>query len=129
MKVANYIRYEGWVDREKLPEIYNKADFFVMPSRDEGMPNAIGEAMASGLPVITTDIPGCMALVKDGENGFIVPRGKNGDPDVKKLAKAFTTIIHDPGLRSRMGLKSGELSEKFSWTITAEKFLESFGNV
>lgn len=59
------------VPGKELVELYKSADFYVLPSLIEGMSNAMLEAMAAGLPVITTDSPGCRDLVKDNVNGLI----------------------------------------------------------
>lgn len=53
-----------------IEDFFQTADFFILPSTNEGMPNVVLEAMSSGLPCITTKVSGCMDLVKDGKNGF-----------------------------------------------------------
>jgi len=126
LNIDKFIEFTGWVDREELPDVYRKANIFILPSRYEGMPNALAEAIATGLPVITTDIPGCTTLVKDGENGFIIPFDKNGDPELNKLINCIISLINDYGLRQRMGLRSREIAKQFTWDITAERFIKSF---
>lgn len=72
---------------------------FVLPSLlREGVPRTILEAMASGRAVITSDAPGCGETIRDGESGFIVPRG-----DAAALARAMARFLDDPGLAARMG--------------------------
>ena len=81
---------------------YARAAVFVLPSRFEGMPNVLLEAMASGLPPIVSDAsPGPLEEVTDGENGLVVPAG-----DVAALAGAMTRLAGDAELRHTMGQAS-----------------------
>jgi glycosyltransferase involved in cell wall biosynthesis len=70
----------------------------------------VNEAMACGLPIIATDVAGCVAdLVQHGENGYVVPAA-----DAGKLAEAMAAFARDPQLASRMGERSAGLIESFS---------------
>ena len=84
--------------REDVSVLLSAADLFVLPSHREGMPRSIIEAMASGLPVVTTDIRGCREEVIDGETGRLVPV-KNASA----LAAALQELVRDPELRRKMG--------------------------
>jgi glycosyltransferase involved in cell wall biosynthesis len=78
---------------------YHAADFFVLPSRREGTPNALLEAMSCGLPVIVSDgAPGPLELVEDGVTGLVVPVN-----DAAALASALRRLVSDGELRSRLG--------------------------
>ena len=78
---------------------YARAAMFVLPSRFEGMPNALLEAMAAGLPAVVSDAsPGPLEEVTHGENGLVVPAG-----DVAALTGAMTRLVGDAGLRRAMG--------------------------
>jgi glycosyltransferase involved in cell wall biosynthesis len=74
------------------------ADFFVLPSRDEGLPLAVLEAMARSLPVVVTPVGGVPEVVKDREHGLLVPVD-----DDRALAAAIETIARDLALRSALG--------------------------
>jgi glycosyltransferase involved in cell wall biosynthesis len=81
-----------------MPEVFAQADIACLPSYREGLPKVLIEAMAMGLPCVTTDVPGCREVVADGDNGFLVPAR-----DAEALAKALAKLIGDPALRERMG--------------------------
>src|SRR5262249_34746824 len=74
------------------------ADCFVLPSTIEGMSNALLEAMAVGLPLVATRIPGTEALVEDGRNGVLVPAN-----DAQELAQAVITLLKDRGRAAALG--------------------------
>ena len=67
------MHFLGWETADEVKKQYAQANLFLHPSRHEGMPNAILEAMASGLPVIATHIAGNEELVVEGHTGLLVP--------------------------------------------------------
>lgn len=89
---------------------YRAASIFVMPSRVEGTPNALLEAMSCGLPVIVSNgAPGLLEVVEDGKTGLVVPVN---DPDA--LANALRRLTHDHDLRSRIGAAARERVADYS---------------
>ncbi|KHK01388.1 glycosyltransferase family 4 protein [Desulfovibrio sp. TomC] len=116
--LADRVAFAGWAAREAMPGLLGGADLFVFPSRDEGMPNAVLEAMASGLPVVATRISGNEELVGDGETGFLVP-----PDDAPALAHALARLLADPGLCRRMGAAGRErVVREYSWQSVAERY-------
>lgn len=103
--------------QENIPEWLAISDIYVLPSYREGVPRTVLEAMAMGLPIVTTDVPGCRETVIEGQNGFLVP-----PRDVQALVRALQLLIDSFELRQRMGRRSRELAvERFSSEkITAE---------
>jgi glycosyltransferase involved in cell wall biosynthesis len=91
----------------QLRQLYQQADVFVLPSGSECFGIATLEAMATGLPVVVTDVGGTADIVEPGENGFIVPAG-----DVSALSTALDTILRDGDLRAAMGKRSRQLAEE-----------------
>ena len=86
----------GW-QRDVIPWLAI-TDIFVLPSYREGTPVTVLEAMAMGLPVVATNVPGCREAVIHEETGFLVP-----PRDVDKLIRAIQKLVEDPALRRRMG--------------------------
>ncbi len=99
--IAGTVRFEGRVD--DVAERLRSADIFVLPSLQEGMPNSLLEAMASGLPVIATRIGGVSDLVEDGVDGRLVEPA-----DAATLAGALRELIGDPARRERYGRAAAE---------------------
>ncbi|AVV35239.1 glycosyltransferase family 1 protein [Halomonas sp. SF2003] len=91
-----HVHFLGW--RTDTPELLRLCDVFVLPSRWEGMPLAILEAMGCGLPVIVSDIPGNRHLVHHAENGLLFPVENSGS-----LASALVELLENASLRIRLG--------------------------
>ncbi|MFB3818173.1 MAG: glycosyltransferase, partial [Candidatus Methylomirabilales bacterium] len=92
--------------------VYAGFDCFMMTSRREGLPNSLLEAMALGLPVVTTDVAGAKELVVDGTTGFVRPQG-----DVEGLGLALRRLAGDEALRRRLGQAGRQrVVEEFSFT-------------
>ena len=108
------IRYLGEVHDVK-PRIA-KSHVFVLPSYREGLPRAELEAMAMGLPVITTDVPGCREIIEHKKNGFMI-EAQHSTP----LAKAMKRFVDNKTLIESMGDHSRTIcEEKFSVDIVSE---------
>lgn len=110
---------EWWGFRRDMPEVFRGAHVACLPSYREGLPKALLEAMACGLPIVTTDAPGCREVVEPSENGFLVPV-RTSEP----LADALETLLRDPELRAKQGARSRALVlEHFSVEGVVEKTL------
>ncbi|HLG11834.1 MAG TPA: glycosyltransferase family 4 protein [Dehalococcoidia bacterium] len=94
-------------DDERLPALYREADVFVLPTRAECFGIVFTEALASGIPVVSCDVGGVSEVVRDGENGLLVPAG-----DVQGLDHALTAIVRDQALRQRLGSRGRALAEE-----------------
>ena len=110
--VGDRVEFPGYVP--DMPERLEKASMFVLSSDFEGMPNALMEAMASGLPCVSTDCGGGGArfLIKNGENGLLVPQ-----KDEEAMARAMEQILSD----EVFALKLGENARKLQETLAPDK--------
>jgi len=120
LRLNSNVALGTWAARQYLPAIYNQADIFILPSPEEGLPNVILEAMASGLPVIASDTLKHESLVLDGVNGFLVePRKPNA------IKAAITKFLDNPTLISEMGHAARtHMEQHFSWQATAAAYQE-----
>ena len=108
--VPGSIQFAGFVQREQLASYYALADVFVFPSHTDPWGLVVNEAMACGLPVISSEAAGCTAdLVEDNRNGRVVRGG-----DVNQLASAMEDLARDSALRSQMGNNSRERILRYS---------------
>lgn len=97
---------EWWGKRLNMAAVLGEASIACLPSYREGLPKALLEAAACGLPIVTTDVPGCREVVSDGDNGLLVPAR-----DARALATALKVLLQDPVLRQRMGDRSRARAE------------------
>jgi len=117
-RLEGRIHFLGWKNLDEVKQEYAKANLFLHPSRHEGMPNAVLEAMASGLPVIATRIAGNEELVVDGQNGLLVPV-----EDAEGLREALKSLLVQPEQREGMGAAARSRVEKsFGWERVAQEY-------
>lgn len=119
LKVSDRVDFKGYVNHNQIADIYKNSDIFVLPSLNEGMSNALLEAMGTGLPVIVTDTGGTHELI-DG-NGIIVPMG-----DSNAIAEAIRGFMDHPETCMRMGIKSREIAEGMGWSAVSEAYLRLY---
>ncbi|NEO94826.1 MAG: glycosyltransferase family 4 protein, partial [Moorea sp. SIO3G5] len=101
LDLGDYIKVPGGIDSGQRDALLAKADIFILPSYNEGLPMAMLEAMGWGLPVITTPVGGIPELVVHGDNGLLVKPG-----EIPELSMAMQTLINDQALRLSLGRKA-----------------------
>jgi glycosyltransferase involved in cell wall biosynthesis len=112
----------GRREAREMPEIYRGHDLLVSASMQEGMSNAMLEAMASGLPIVTTRCEGVDELVAD--NGVVVE-----DAQPAALAAAIEKLVKDRATLTAMSLAARKRAEDFSWSKVAESYLRLYAEV
>lgn len=118
--LGDRVRFEGF--REDVWRYLAAADVLVLPSFVEGMPNALLEAMATGLPAVATRLGGALEAVIEGESGLLVPPG-----DADALARALEALLGDPGLRRRLGeAAAARIRERFTLDAIAPRYVELY---
>lgn len=122
---AGVARLLGTRERDEMPAVYADADVFCLPSWWEAMPLSVLEAMASGLPVVATDVGDVSRAVQHGATGYVVPPRSGA-----ALADALEPLLRDAALRRRMGAAGRDrVRAHFSSTTTARGLSEVFGEL
>lgn len=112
---AENVVFLGHVDYDKLPAIYRSGDVLLLPSRAEGLPRTVLEAMATGLPVVTSDLPQVRTLSETA--GRVVPVG-----DITALADALGTFVTDESARAAAGDRGrAVIEQEHKWQLTIKK--------
>jgi len=115
----------GEVDRNDILKCYQNSTIFVLPSIYESFPNTLLEAMACGIPVVATRICDAPRIVKDGENGFLVP-----PRDPLSLAQALLKLLEDEALRKKMGKACRDRVENlYSLDSLSGKILKCYDSI
>jgi glycosyltransferase involved in cell wall biosynthesis len=113
LNIDSRVSFTGFISQEQLREIYYASNIFLHPSQtgpdgnQEGIPNSMLEAMASGLPVFATEHGGIPEAIENGVSGALVPEG-----DHEKLAAALLGAAKDRGFLSRIGRNGAETVRK-----------------
>jgi glycosyltransferase involved in cell wall biosynthesis len=114
--LSGRVVFAGRVPHESMPQWYRAADVFVLPSEFDNSPNVVLEAMASGLPVVATEVGGLRQYVRPGTNGDLVPAG-----DGPALGRAMRRYLDDPDLCARVGRRNrDDVVAGFSWAQSAQ---------
>ena len=119
------VTFSGHVDYADAPDVYRAADVFVSPTWAEGFSNTILEAMASGLPIVSTAVVGVVDALEHGRTALLVPR-----EDPPALAAALRRLLDDAALRARLADAAlREVRERYSWEAVSRQILEVYRTV
>lgn len=118
---SDSIRFLGEIPHNELAAIYSSHDIFVLPSLNEGMSNALLEAMASGLPIITTFTGGSKELLNG--NAVLIEKGSS-----ESILEALNAIVYDTEKLIRMKDLSVERSRRFSWSKTTQEYIDFYND-
>ncbi|MHB1843357.1 MAG: glycosyltransferase family 4 protein [Deltaproteobacteria bacterium] len=115
------IRLLGAVPHAELPRFYSRGSVFVLPSIEEGLPLAMLEAMAMGLPIIASEATGAASVIQDGREGFVVPIR-----DSSAIAKKLTFLMENPAERQAMATYARERALAQTWDRYGETVAEAY---
>jgi glycosyltransferase involved in cell wall biosynthesis len=120
LRLGEHVHFLG--NRHDVPDLLAASDLFVLPSLWEGLPMALIEAMASGLPVVASEVSGTVQVMLPGQTGLVVPTGS-----AQKLAEAIVQLVSDPGRARSMGIAARrQVVEGFSAQKQIEEHLALF---
>jgi len=120
--LADIIELTGRINAEDMPQVYRQSDIFITASMQEGMSNAMLEAMASGLPIVSTRCEGVDELIAD--NGLVVENA-----NAEEVAKAVRKIADDRQLYKQMAVAARKQAQKFTWNKVASKYIELYHKI
>ena len=119
MNLSQRVEFLGWLRKEHIPQLYRDCDVLVHPTKSEGCPNVVLEAMASGLPIVACQAAGTEDLICHEQNGLLVPYG-----DANAMRKTLQSIMNDGMLRSRLGMAACQAAQEMSWDSVARQYEE-----
>lgn len=122
--LAEAVTFTGRVDNENMANLYYSANVMLNPSLADNMPNSVLEALASGVPVVSTNVGGVPYLVEDGKTALLVP-----PQDASAMADAIITVLADPEKARQMREAGVESVRQYTWPKVRAHLLESYERV
>lgn len=122
--IAAAVEFCGRLDRERMAELYRSGSLLLNPARVDNMPNSVLEAMASGLPVVSTNAGGVPYIVRDGVTALLVPCG-----DHDAMARAIERLLREPAFAGR--LREAALAEvqRYTWPRVRDEWAAAYRSV
>ena len=122
IKPYKNMKYLGPIrGKEKIAEMYQAADIYVLPSYREGLPLTLFEAMASELPIVASPVNGVPFEMKQPENGFFSDYG-----DLKSLEQNILKILDNPKLAKKISENNFKKAQQYSWDIISKKYMKEY---
>lgn len=116
-----FVEVQPRIAREMLPALLQQDQIFILPSHFEGMPLSLLEAMAAGLPCVTTSTCGMRDVIRDGENGLLAPAG-----DAAQLAEKIGSLLRSADQRQALGAAARRTAATMTWDRVAEDWERMF---
>ena len=122
LDIAGRCEFRGWVTGNEREALFERAALYCLPSKNEGLPMSMLEAMARGIPAVVTPVGGVPQVIEDGVNGFLV----NVD-DIETLSKRLIALLENTGLREKVGVASREtILRSFSIARSINEVIEVY---
>lgn len=123
--IQNKVDFTGFVSREQLVNLYQSSDAFIFPTYYEGLPTSVLEAMAAGLPIVSTNAPGVRDLIDHEETGLI---GEPGDIDT--LTSNILRVLQNHELRDDLGVAARQKTvSTYDWKIVSQELKSVYEQV
>ena len=116
------VRLSGRVPKEELAKIIDEADICLNTSKVDGLPTALLEAAASGLPIVTTKAGGIPYLFENGKSAVIVEIG-----DVEALSNAIIDLLENPSKALKMGFAARDVASEYTWSSVSKEIMRIYG--
>jgi glycosyltransferase involved in cell wall biosynthesis len=110
--VLNRVKLPGPVPKNEVPQVMSQHDVFINTTNIDNMPLSVIEALACGLPVVSTNVGGIPYLLEHGKTGLLVNPG-----DTEAMAQAVWRLVTTPGLASQLSQNGRKLAESFDWSV------------
>lgn len=119
--VADRVRFTGRLDRDQMAALYRDADLMLNASRVDNMPNALLEALASGLVVVTSDVGGIPFIVRQRQTAMLVP-----PDDPQAMAKAAHEVLADASLHAALVAAGRDEVQRYRWSSVRAELLAAY---
>ena len=119
--IADAVRFTGRLDNERVAALYREADLLLNPSTVDNMPNSLLEAMASGVPIVSTNVGGVPFLVEHERTALLVPAR-----DVDAMAAAVVRVFEDAGLRNRIVAAALRACRAYGWELEQPQLFAAY---
>lgn len=119
--IAGKVCFAGLLEREQIVALYRSARIALNPSRVDNMPNSVLEALACGVPVVSTDVGGVPYVVEHGRTALLVPAG-----DAEAMAAAMLRVLSEPGLASSLAEAGLRQARRYDWPVVRNAWLEAY---
>jgi phenylacetate-CoA ligase len=124
LEVAPHVTFAGRLDNASIANLYREADLFVNTSLHDNMPISMLEALASGVPVVSSDVCGIPFVVEHGKTAVLVPPG-----DSDALARAALQVLDDPALREKLVRGGHQLVQQYAWCNVRPRLLNAYREI
>jgi len=123
-QIGSIVEFMGWVTNDAKISAFNKADIYILPSYNEGMPISILEAMSYGLAIIATNVGGIPEIVFNEVNGLLIEPGNSS-----QIERTLNYFIDNPALIRRYGAASENLVKKYFPDKVCGQLIELYNSV
>ena len=124
LRIAHAVDFCGRMDRDQMAQLYRSASVVISPSRIDNMPNSILEAMASGVPIVSTNVGGVPFILKNGVNGLLVAVG-----DHAAMANAARRVLREPDLANRLRDAALADVQQYAWPRVRQRWIDLYASV